>query len=262
VSRICVVIPMYGKEEYTKKCIDLTYQNAGTEIDVLVVDDGSPVEFEQPYDSTKPFVTLRLAQNSGFTNATNQGILWAQKRDYDYVHCLNNDTEPEADFIKNQLEVMESDPKIGICGSVRKYPDGRKELCGADLIRGHQYFSTPELPESPMDVNWLPICSSLIRMDMIREIGLLDKRFRTHCSDSDYCIHAKMRGWRVMLVPKSVVIHHLSVTTKSLGIEASDDQRLFIEKLAGLEYARLMNEMPLDCSTKQYGKLEFSVYTK
>ena len=260
MKRICVVIPMYGKEEYTNKCVELVKLNAGCEVQILVVDDGSPLPF--PYKLGCGFEVLTLPLNLGFTGATNAGILWAQKEGFDYVHCLNNDTEPQPDFIKHQLEVMEAYTKIGICGSIRRYPDGRRELCGADLIRGHQYFAPLDMPDTPLDVTWLPICSSLIRMDMIREIGILDSRFRNHCSDSDYCIQAKMRGWKVILVPKSEVIHHLSVTTKAEGLDAGADQKLFIEKLAGLNYTMLMREMPLDCSTNTFGKLEFSTYKK
>jgi O-antigen biosynthesis protein len=259
VSRICVVIPMYGKAEYTRKCVDLVKKNynTGEPIEIVVVDDGSA----EPY--VDPLVNVvRLEKNTGFTNAANEGILWAQYRNCDYVHLLNNDTEPKPDFLRLLLAVMESDETIGIAGSAREYHNGRIELCGADLIRGHQYFADANLPDDPMNVNWIPLCSALMRMDMIREIGLLDKRFRNHCSDSFYCIHAKMNGWKVILHPLSKVIHHLSVTTSEMGINPDNDQRLFIEKLAGMDYQKLMNEMPLDISNKSYGQIEFKVVTR
>lgn len=262
MKRVCVVIPMYGKEEFTRKCLELTLENAGYPIDVLIVDDGSLKPFEMESPCRQNIQVLRIEENSGFTNAANQGILWAQRRAYDYVHMLNNDTEPCPDFIKILVDIMEADSTVGIAGSVRQYPDGRVELCGADLIRGHQYFAAENYDEKPLEVNWLPICSALIRMDMIREIGILDKRFRNHCSDSWYCIHAKMNGWKVILAPKSKVIHYLSVTTTASGISAEKDQNLFIEKLACMDYAKLMKQMPLDLESKTYGQLSFTVYKK
>lgn len=271
MPRIWCVIPMYGKEEYTNHCIDLATKNSGVDdLEILVVDDGSEKPFEGPIRINGCKVwTMRLDENSGFTNATNKGILMAlshpmnvNKPEVDYIHCLNNDTEPKPDFIRHLLNVMEADPRVGIAGSVREYPDGRVELCGADLIRGHQYFADPGMPMDPIEVNWLPICSGLIRTEMIRYIGLLDPRFRNHCSDSDYCLRAKMWRWKVILVPQSRVIHHLSVTTTSLGVNAGKDQQLFIEKLAGLDYAALMKEVPLDIESKTYGKLDFTTYQK
>ena len=263
--RCVVVIPMFGKEEYTNKCIEKVTHNYGTgePIEILVVDDGS----ETPYENPKVNV-LRLDKNSGFTNAANQGILWAQYRNSDYVLLLNNDTEPELGFLQELLLVSEADESIGISCSVRYHPTRPEhpyELCGSDLIRGYQHFTDKEtLNNAPavIDCNWIPLCSALMRMDMIRDVGLLDKRYRNHCSDSSYCIEAKIRGWKVVLVPTSIVTHHLSVTTTANKVKVEDDQRIFLERLAGLDYQKLMREMPLDGEAKTFGKLDFTVYKK
>ncbi len=262
MPRIAVVIPMFGKEDYTRKCLELTKENYGTgePIEIVVVDDGSKVPFVDPTVNV-----VRLDVNSGFTAAANEGILWAQYRNCDYVLLLNNDTEPYLWFLKEMVDVMEADQSIGIAGSVRIHEGDvlKAELYGADLIRGYQMFiDEKDLPNVPLDTNWFPLCSGLMRMDMIREIGLLDKRFRNHCSDSEYCIRARLNGWKVTLVPSSRVLHHHSVTTTENNINVSDDQNKFIAKLSGLDVANLMAEMPLDCESKSYGKIEFSVYQK
>jgi len=258
---VCVVIPMYGKSEYTDKCVEYTMKNAGVPADILVVDDGSP----KPYTTKENVTVLRIEKNSGFTNAVNQGILWALKRDYDHVLLLNNDTEPENDFLKHLVDSMD-DPTVGISCSVRRHPKKKGEsieLCGSDLIRGFQYFTEEsKLPKDPIPCNWVPLCSGLLRVSMIREIGLLDKRMRNHCSDTEYCFRAKFAEWKVMLVPKSIVVHHLSVTTTANGVLVDDDQRLMLEKIAGLDYAKLMTAMPLDGEKKTWGRLNFEVYTK
>lgn len=264
MSKICVIIPMYGKEDYTNRCVELTLQNAGVACEIVVVDDGSPVPYR--HDDNRVFVH-RLEQNSGFTNACNQGILWAQKRDYEYVHLLNNDTEPRKDFIKLLLEVLQTDPEVGIASSVRFNPqtDGGMlvELYGLDLIRGYQAVTLPkDLKEEIIQCNWVPTCSSLVRMSMIRYLGLLDKRMRTHSSDLDYCLRAKINGFNIVVVTASQVLHHHEVTTKAHGITPEKDQMVLLEKLAGFHYAQFMKKIPLDCEGKMYGKLDFTVYQK
>ena len=264
--KCCVVIPMYGKEEYTKKCIEFTQKNAGVSHNILVVDDGSKTPFTEKFDPIHGVEIMRLRENTGFTNAVNQGILWAQYHNYDAVLLLNNDTEPERNFLKELVSVMDSDPTVGIVGSVRRHPKKKGEpieLCGSDLIRGYQYFTEEaKLPKEPIPCNWFPVCSGLLRMDMIREIGLLDKRMRNHCSDTQYCFKAKFANWQVMLVPKSIVVHHLSVTTSSNNILVDDDQRIMLEWLAGLDMAKLMSAMALDGEAGTYGRLTFEVYKK
>ena len=259
MPRVAIVIPMYGKEEYTRKCLELTKKNYGTgePIEIVVVDDGSKVPFVDPTVNV-----VRLEENSGFTAAANAGILWAQYRNCDYVLLLNNDTEPYLGFLQELVTAMELDEKIGIAASVRIHEGDvlKAELYGADLIRGYQMFiDEKDLPNIPLNTTWIPLASGLLRMSMVREIGILDKRFRNHCSDSEYCIRAKLNGWNVALVPTSRVKHHRSVTTSANNINVGNDQNKFIAKLAGMDVAQLMKEMPLDCESKSYGELIFNV---
>ena len=261
---VCVVIPMYGFGEYTKKCIEMTLENAGMDVDILIVDDGSETPFYYGHESV--FIH-RLDENSGFTNATNQGILWCGDK-YKYIHLLNNDTEPEKNFIKVLYDLMEANPRIGIASSARKHPskDSPKgyliEMFGIDLIRGYQLCCQDDLPQDYYQCNWVPVSSSLVRHEMIRYIGILDRRMRNHCSDNDYCIRARMNNWDVVVVPKSKVFHHHEITTTTHKLSPYDDQKILIEKLAGIQYAQLMKEMPLDHENKTWGKLDFMTYTK
>lgn len=261
MKKICVIIPMYGKGEYTRKCVDLVVKNAGvSHYSILVVDDGSPDKYID-----ERVIVLPLEKNTGYTNATNQGILWAGEQ-FDYVLLLNNDTEAYPNFLQELLDVMEENKEIAIASSVRLHPKGDSfdvELHGIDLLRGFQAVTTlPHLVSDQIECNWVPLCSALIRMDVFREIGILDKRMKTHSSDLDFCLRVKMAGYKIVVVPSSKVIHHHEVTTKEHGITPEKDQMVLLEKLAGLQYAQLMKVIPLDYEGKTYGKLDFTIYKK
>lgn len=261
MNSVCVIIPMYGQAKYTDKCIDLTIKNSGVPIDILVVDDGS----YEPYVNESVTV-LRLPENKGFTGAINAGILWAQKRDYEYVHLLNNDTEPYPEFIKHLLYEIEKDKNIAIASSVRLHPKENSyeaELYGIDLIRGYQAVTKIEdLKDEVLECNWVPTCSSLIRMDVIRELGLFDKMMRTHSSDLDYCLRVKIAGYKIVLVTDSRVIHFHEVTTKANNITPDKDQKVLLEKLFGVSYAQFMAKIPLDAEQNTYGRLVAEVYKR
>lgn len=256
---------MFGFREVTEKCIELTLKNAGVRVDILVVDDGSPESFYYGYEPSEEYDirTLRIHENSGFTNAVNQGILWAQKMGYEYVHLLNNDTEPEPDFIKTLIELMEKETVVGIASSSRVIEsEGKKfiENFAIDLISGYQMCTETDIPEEVVYADWLPLCSALIRMEMIRYIGLLDRRMRNHCSDNDYCIRANMNGWNVALVPKSRVMHYQGLTTEKQKADPALDQKILFEKMAGYKYSDLMKRLPLDHKTKTFGRSQFMTY--
>lgn len=253
---------MYGFPEMTKKCVDYTIKNAGIEHDILVVDDGSPESFQDD----RVFIK-RLDKNLGFTGATNAGIEWALEGKYDYVLLLNNDTEPEPDFMKLLLEVLQKDPEIGIAGSARIIYGEEETLIenfGIDLISGYQAYTKNDLDKEIIYVAWLPVCSALIPTEVIRYVGLLDRRMRIYCSDNDYCIRAQQLGYRIALVPKSKIKHFHQHTTRYLKLwdDATRDQKILLEKLSCHLQRQLMENYPLSWSDKSWGRLEFFVYTK
>jgi len=261
MRKICIIIPMYGKAELTNKCIDFCRANAGIEHDILVVDDGSLEPYQHP-----GVEVLRLDTNSGFTAATNAGILWCSDR-YEYIHLLNNDTEPKENFLKILHDVLEENEAIGIAASSRVIDRDDKqvfELTAIDLISGYQTFSNSidELPDL-IHTYWVPLCSALIRHSLIREIGLLDKKMRTWCSDNDYCIRTNFAGYNTTLVPKSQVYHiHQATTGKNISEAIKKDQDELMSKVMNIQYAVLMDKLPLDHGSQTWGKADFKVYKK
>jgi len=263
LKNICIVIPMYGKAELTNKCIDFCRANAGIEHDIIVVDDGSPEPYVHPGVNV-----IRLDKNSGFTAATNAGILWCGDR-YKYIHLLNNDTEPCENFLKILYDVLEENEVIGIAGSSRIVEhEGRRvyELVAVDLVSGYHSY-TDSIKELPALIHayWFPLCSALVRHSLVREIGLLDKRMRTWCSDNDYCVRANFAGHNTTLVPASQVYHiHQATTGKAPSAGIKKDQDALMHKIMNVDYAVLMDKMPLDSGSgvQTWGKPDFKVYKK
>lgn len=261
--KICIVIPMYGKSELTDRCIALCRVNAGIQHAIIVVDDGSP----EPYKNDDVNV-IRLERNSGFTAAANAGILWCSDR-YDYIHLMNNDTEPLPNFLKILYDVMETpgNEGIGIAGSARIVNhDGKRvyELAAIDLVSGyHTFVDNIDLLPALIHTRWFALASAMLRHEMIREIGLLDRKMRMWCSDNDYCIRANFADWNTTVVPASQVFHIHQGTTGKCPTEAiKRDQDVLMNKIMNIKYAVLCDEMPLDNGSKTYGKVEFRVYRK
>lgn len=259
---ICIIIPMYGFNQVTKKCIDKCLENAGVEdFHILVVDDCSP----EPFVDERVSV-LRLEKNSGWTEATNRGILWC-KDHYEYIFLLNNDTEPEEDFLKILLEEIVKDEWIGLVSSVRINHDKAGtamhiENFGVDLIRGHLACTQTDLEDHPIIVPWLPTCACLIPYKVIQAVGLFDKRMRTFCSDNDYCIRLHQMGYKVILVPKSRVKHYHQMTISHTKEKPDNDQNMLLQKHSCAVNRQLFEQFPIDMETQTWGKLDFKVYKK
>jgi GT2 family glycosyltransferase len=75
------------------------------------------------------------------------------------------------------------------------------------------------------------------------QIGLLDKEMKMYCTDNEYCLRARFAGYKTVLVPQSMVFHHHSVTCLKHNILPEEDQRKWLEKISGFQYAKVMQEM-------------------
>jgi len=252
---ICVIIPMYNFGEMTTKCIDKTLENAGVEVDIVVVDDGSDVPFKDNR------VKVLRQENRGFTSAVNTGILYAWN-DYEYIHLLNNDTEPYPNFISELIFVLEEYDDIGIAGSTREaILDGKRIIFNftQDILAGNTTYSYEDLTDEFYNCAWISFCSVLIKTSVLQQVGLLDHRMINHCSDNDYCTRAGMMGYKAVFVPKSKVFHHCEATTKSLNIDSTHDQKMFMPKIRCDYMKNILDMYPLDSSTGLKGKIKFSL---
>ena len=84
-------------------------------LDIIVVDNGSKEIFTLPDNLKHENIhIIRSETNNGFTGGNNIGIKEALKNNDDYVLIINNDTIVEPTTIKHLLEILDSDPKIGV----------------------------------------------------------------------------------------------------------------------------------------------------
>jgi GT2 family glycosyltransferase len=247
---------MYNLPDMTRKCIDSVLKDSGVPIDILVVDDHSREVF-----SDERVRVLRLPENKGFTAATNAGILetW---NDYKYLLFLNNDIIAYPNFVKYLLEAMEKDDLIGIAGASREEVyDGKTYVTNysIDLLAGAAACTDEDLPKEKYYCIWLSLCASLIKTDVIKQVGLLDRRMKFHCSDNDFCVRAGVMGYRVALIPKAKVIHEHEATIKTMTTQIKDDQAIMLSKLRCDFFQNMLNTLPLDHRQKIHGHLEFKL---
>ena len=258
MNDIAVIIPMHNLPELTDRCVDATIKNAGLQVDIIVVDDGSTI----PYKNDKVSI-IRHDVNMGFTEAINTGIRHCIGK-YEYIHLLSNDTIPCMDFSKKLYETLQSNEKIAVASSVRETPvDGvvYADLYPQDILSG--YSGGIKAEEVQRDgiryCPWIPFCSLMIRTDIILRVGLLDSRMRNYCSDNDFCVRAGELGYDTVLVYGSRVEHIHGITMTTHNFVTYHDNKVMAQKVR-CDYRReLLDNMPLDFAEDVWGKLEFTI---
>ncbi|GAB4233504.1 MAG: hypothetical protein OHK0028_09330 [Deltaproteobacteria bacterium] len=224
-----IVIPLFNKVEYTRKCVESlsrTVDSAGP-VEIVLVDNGSTDGTREFLDSLGgDVVIVRNAENLGFAVACNQGARVSRGRN---IVFLNNDTVPQPGWLE-ALFAASKEEGADICGARLVYPDGRIQHAGVAFnAEGVGYHIFNGLPKDHPAVTKrrcfqaVTAACMLVRRELLDELGGFDEGYRNGFEDVDFCLRAGGKGHRILYVPECVVVHHEET---SEGRKAHDRENL------------------------------------
>ncbi len=197
--RIGVIIPHYGTQEKLNACLDALLKVEGFDPHWLYIIDNN-------------------SHNRYFTIGVNHGLQQALYDSCDFFWVLNNDTQPDTQYITASLERFSLNAQAGIVGGknlVTKRPDrifwGGSHNAFPTGVHKAGYVSRNNLNEATQE-SWATFSSVIIRKETMEDCGLLDSNMRMIFSDSDYCFQAGLHGWQIWYEPKAVILHDTGVS--------------------------------------------------
>ena len=114
---ISVIIPIYNVEEYLEKCIDSIVMQTYENLEIILVNDGSPdncSDICEKWEKKDSRVIYLQKKNGGLSSARNYGI---EHCSGDYIVFVDSD-----DYIENNMieelynNLKENDSDVAICG--------------------------------------------------------------------------------------------------------------------------------------------------
>ena len=130
---ISVIIPVYKVEQYLNECIQSVFRQTFTNLEIILVDDGSPDKCPvmcDDYAINDTRVIVIHKKNGGLSDARNTGLKAATG---DYVIFIDSDDYwLEVDFIQELVNGIRKAPDTDILlfGRVDYYESGQKFIQG------------------------------------------------------------------------------------------------------------------------------------
>lgn len=224
---VSVIVPCYGEAAVSLRCLESVLAERSEQrrprcrLELLVVDDASPDGSGATLaalDGMGPIRVLRNEENLGFLRTCNRGAAVAEG---DWLAFLNNDTVVTQGWLEALLESFRLFPGTGLVGSMLLYPDGRLQESGGIVWQDGSAWnygrgSDPGSPEVRFarDVDYVSGASILVPCALFRELGGFDVRYApAYYEDTDLAMQIRERGLRVIVQPRSQVIHFEGVSS-------------------------------------------------
>jgi len=220
IPKVSIVILNWNQRDMTLACLaslkKINYPNCK----IILVDNRSTDDSISAIK--KEFPDLKIIENRrnlGVAGGRNVGIKYIQQKGTDYLLFLDNDTIVHKDIITEMVKIGENDKKVGILtGKIYYYSQPNKIWSAGgslSLYRCHiSAIGYNEMDKGQYDyireVDHVAGCCLMIKKKVIDKIGILDQNFLEYFTeDTDWCLRAKKKGYKIMYVPKAIIWHHV-----------------------------------------------------
>lgn len=226
---LSIIILNYNTKNLLRNCLRSVEkaEKNGYSWETIVVDnastDGSPEMVKKEFVWTRLIVNKK---NLGFATGNNRGIKKSSGR---YILLLNPDTLIQPETFKIMVDFMDKNPKVGAATCRIELPNSQLDYSC------HRGFPTPWnafayfsglakiFPKIKIFTGYTLAHLSLdqthaidsgcgafliIRREVGDEVGWLDEDYYWYGEDLDFCYRLKQKGWQIMFVPKTKIIHY------------------------------------------------------
>jgi len=217
---VSIIIPVYGKLEYTLQCLlSITQYSPQNTYEVIVVDDQSPDDSYKELSKVKGIRLLRNKNNSGFILSCNKGAAEAKG---EYVLFLNNDTKVLSGWLDELVETFKNFPGTGLVGSKLIYPDGRLQEAGGIIWNDASAWNYGRLHDDinhslfnyAREVDYCSGASIMLPSILFKKLGGFDTLYLpAYYEDTDLAMKVRDTGYRVIYQPLSAIIHFEGITS-------------------------------------------------
>lgn len=140
---LSVIVPVYNVKDYIERCLDSICQQTYTNMEIILVDDGSTDGSEKTcddYAKTDARIKVIHKENGGQISARKAGVKMASG---DYIISVDSDDWIEKDRFNNLVKkgLAQAPDMVYLAGMYKDYGDKTVYISGDEAVNGVYYKS-------------------------------------------------------------------------------------------------------------------------
>ena len=216
---IAVVILNWNGQQWLEKFLPTVIEKSSM-ANIYIADNASTDDSISLIENNFPSVKIIQNQlNEGYAKGYNDALKDLKEK---YFVLLNSDIEVTDNWIKPIINLMEENPNISACQpKILDYNNkdsfeyagasgGYIDNLGYPFTRG-RIFDSIESDNNQYDdvkeIFWASGACFFVRADHFNEVNGFDNNFFAHQEEIDLCWRLKIKGYQIMVHPRSVVYH-------------------------------------------------------
>lgn len=279
MAKVSVIVPVYNVEKYLERCIESIRSQTLEDIEIILVDDGSPDNCPKICDEfaeKDSRIKVIHKKNGGLSSARNAGVYVATG---EYIGYIDSDDYAEQDMFETLYECARKNQVDFVMADYwRIQADGVRKKKTLD-IRGGLYKKQNIIQEiypvlimrEKVDYGpLLSVCNCLYKTDFIKKNSLF---FDEEIKWSEDCIYSAIVGYIATnfyyLKDKYVYNYVQNEGTISTSYKPgawdvyckmNEKLREFFEKKTEYNFSRQLDLHMLYFACSVFGQLEYSNY--
>ena len=232
--QVSIIVPVYNVEAYLPECLNSILAQTLKNIEVIVIDDGSPDHcgsIIDEYSKKDPRIVPIHQKNSGYSASVNRGIKLAKG---EYIGIIESDDWIEPNMYeklyKNAKRFKTDVTKGGFWRYDSTKPTGKqneyyKNPSGIDLrLAPQKAFTLSEWPQ--LIAFHASIWSSIYRADFVKKIQLADTAGASY-QDFPFMVEVLCKAKSISVVPDGFV-HWRNEPSQQNSTSAKGKKLLFM----------------------------------
>ena len=214
---VSIIIINYNGRPYLEKCLNSLMEVNYSKFEIILVDNNSEDDSVEIIKNNFPSVIiLKLSKNYGFAEPNNMGAKIAKG---DFLLFLNNDTIVTPNFITELVQAASQDKQIAVLQSLLLKSEKEVDSSGDFIDVLGRVYSSKVIPTGVKEILSARGASMMVRKDAFWKLGGFDKKFYVSYEDVDLGWRAWLIGYKVVIVPNSIVYHKGGKTVEKLKSE-------------------------------------------